>query len=168
MKKILITFFSIICLCDVSAQSLDDLESNPSFKGIDIGMPITAILGKVKYVNQVDAQTIYTIDDPSYNSVFGIGVDYVNVAVQGGRIYAIIAVKEVLNSSVVFNTSELDAIEAGLTRHYGKPTNFVGDGKHFGVQWISRTKRVDNIMTFFGTGVGYRILFAISENKEDY
>lgn len=168
MKKILTILFCILCTCNILAQSLRELETNPTFKGITIGMPITDIANILQYVKEVDGKTVYTINNPSYCSVFGIKMDYVKVIALNAKVYAIIAVKEVRGSSVTFNSSELKAIESGLARHYGEATHYVADGEHFGVQWISQTKRIDNIMTFFGTGIGYKLMFAISEYKEDY
>ena len=168
MKRILFVIFCALMVFGAQAQGLRNLETNPTFKGITVGMPVSKYMSILRFVKNVGGKTVYTVTDPSYSSVFGIRMDYCNVVSSNGKVYCILAVKDVRDKNTMFTSTELDAIQSGLERHYGRPTHSVYDGEHFGVQWISSTKKIDDVMTYLGTGVGYTLMFAISEYKEDY
>ena len=50
MKRRMVLFFSLLLnIITIDAQDLQNLESNLSFKGIKIGMPISEIKSKLSY-----------------------------------------------------------------------------------------------------------------------
>ena len=52
MKRRMILFFSLLLnIITIDTQDLQNLESNLSFKGIKIGMPISEIKYKLSYDN---------------------------------------------------------------------------------------------------------------------
>lgn len=52
MKRRMVLFFSLLLnIITIDAQDLQNLESNLSFKGIKIGMPISEIKYKLSYDN---------------------------------------------------------------------------------------------------------------------
>lgn len=169
MKKILILFISLFAVNAIAdAQNISNLETSPTFKGITIGMPVSKISNIIRYTNTVDGKKVYTVTDSRYNSVFGTPMDYVNVISNQDLVYAIIAVKDVRGNVVMFDTSELENIKSGLSSHFGNPTKYLSDGSHFSFQWISQTKKAIDELVFYGTTIGYRLLFILSENEEDF
>lgn len=175
MRKILFLFL-VMCYGVVGfAQTIQKLENNPTFKGITIGMPISEISDKIRFENTVNGYSIYKVIDTSYYSVFNIRMNYVRVVALNGNVYAIEAmkiVKATKEHATVFNDSELDVIQAGLTRLYGEPKYGLNDNNEkyvrVGVQWLSNTKQANCFIDFYGTFVGYKLQFSLCEHKEDF
>ncbi|MBQ2882416.1 MAG: hypothetical protein IJE43_01375, partial [Alphaproteobacteria bacterium] len=60
LRKIFMLLFMQVSILTVCAQSVRKLETNPSFKGISIGMPISSIVDKLTYERTVNGFTLYT------------------------------------------------------------------------------------------------------------
>ena len=98
----------------VMAQNLQDLENNPTFKGITIGMPVSELGSKVRYVTSDNGFNVYLITDSYYLSVFNVKMTKARVLARNGKVYGIEVVKEIKapkDELIVFSTDEIDIIE---------------------------------------------------------
>ena len=175
MKKIILCFTFLVSICTMYPQDIQQLEAKPSFKGITIGMPISEISGKLSFEKNSNGLSIYKVTDSYYYTVFNISMNYVRVIGLNGKVYAIEAIKMVKatnEKATVFDATELDVIQAGLTRLYGEPKYALNDNNsrytRIGVQWISKSKEADCFIDFYGTFVGYKLQFALCEHSEDF
>lgn len=157
------------------AQNVQRLETNPSFKGISIGMPISSIIDKLTYERTVNGFTLYTTTNSYYCSVFNIKMDYVRVAVKNGKVHTVEAIRMVKateENPTIFNADELETIKAGLVSQYGEPThglrNDTSKYSRFGFQWQAESKQVCCFMDFYGTFEGYKLKYSLSEFSLDY
>ena len=157
------------------AQSVQRLETNPSFKEISIGMPINSIADKLVYERSVNGFTLYKITSANYCSVFNVRMDFVRVVAKDGKVHAIEAIKIVKateNNPTIFNADDLDVIKSGLTLQYGEPTHGLrkdtNEYNRFGYQWQAQSKQVCCFMDFYGTLQGYKLQYSLSEFSLDY
>ena len=157
--------FMQVSILTVCAQSVRKLETNPSFKGISIGMPISSIVDKLTYERTVNGFTLYTTTN-SY---------YVRVAVKNGKVHTVEAIRMVKateDNPTIFNADELETIKAGLVSQYGEPThglrNDTSQYSRFGFQWQAESKQVCCFMDFYGTFEGYKLKYSLSEFSLDY
>lgn len=175
MKKIILFFMLLSSVCTVYAQNIQQLENKPSFKGITIGMPISELTGKLSFEKSTNGFSIYKVTDNNYYSVFNISMNYVRVIALNGKVHAIEAIKMVKatdEKATVFDATELDVIQAGLTRLYGEPKYALNENNsqynRIGVQWISQSKQANCFIDFYGTFVGYKLQFSLCEHREDF
>ena len=174
MKKVVWILLMQFVVVGVMAQSLQDLENNSTFKGITIGMPVSELGSKVRYVTSDNGFNVYLITDSYYLSVFNVKMTKARVITRNGKIYAIELIKQVKGSQsnpTVFDTNELEIIESGLKEKYGNPTHGLteqGEVVRTGTQWNSATKQVSTFIDFYGTFQGYRLVFALCEREIDF
>lgn len=172
IKRIWTLLFLIIGTITVYSQNIQRLESEPTFKGITIGMPIQSIANKLTFNSVVNGDTMYDLTDSQYYSVFGISMNYARVVVRNGKVYMILLVKTVQGSEsnpTIFDASELQTIERGLIERFGRPTQPIykkGEVYTTGTQWNSKTKAVGVYMEFYGTFQGYMLVFSMGEGVE--
>ena len=157
------------------AQNVQRLETNPSFKGISIGMSISSIADELTYDRTVNGFTLYKTTSANYCSVFNVKMDFVVIVVKEGKVYAIEAIKIVKateNNPTIFNADDLDVIQAGLTSQYGDPTHGLREDtdqyNRFGYQWQANSRQVCCFMDFYGTLQGYKLQYSLSEFSLDY
>lgn len=175
MKNILLFLSFLMNMLTMNAQNIQQLEAKPSFKGITIGMPISEIFNKLSFEKSSNGYSIYRVTDTYYHSVFNVTMNYVRVIGLKGKVHAIEVMKLVKATNehaTVFDASELDVIQAGLTRLYGEPQyNLTENNSQYnriGVQWISKSKEVNCFIDFYGTFVGYKLQFSLCEHSEDF
>ena len=172
MKRFLVSLFLFIGAIAVYSQNLQRLESEPTFKGITIGMPIQSIANKLSFNSVVNGDTMYDLTDSQYYSVFGVSMNHARVVVRNGKVYMILLVKTVQGSEsnpTVFDASELQIIENGLKGRFGNPTQGIykkGESFTTGSQWNSKTKAAAVYMDFYGTFHGYMLVFTMGEGEE--
>lgn len=173
MIKRISTFLLLIWgVVTVYSQNIQRLESEPTFKGITIGMPIHSIANKLSFNSVVNGDTMYDLTDSQYYSVFGISMNHARIVVRNGKVYMILIVKTVQGSEsnpTIFDASELQTIERGLIERFGRPTQPIykqGEVYTTGSQWNSKTKAVGVYMDFYGTFNGYMLVFSMGEGVE--
>ena len=172
IKRILTLLFLIVGTITVYSQNIQRLESEPTFKGITIGMPIHSIANKLSFNSVVNGDTMYDLTDSQYYSVFGISMNHARIVVRNGKVYMILIVKTVQGSEsnpTIFDASELQTIERGLIERFGRPTQPIykqGEVYTTGSQWNSKTKAVGVYMDFYGTFNGYMLVFSMGEGVE--
>lgn len=172
-----ILFLLLLCTTNLYAQNLQRLESNPTFKNVTIGMSIKDdnINGKINLEKVVGEYTLYKITDSKFYSVFNIKMDYVRVVAKNDKVYAIEAfkiVKATNDRATIFDASELDMIQRGLTGLYGIPSCSLEENNteyvRTGVQWESKSKLANCFIDFYGTFVGYKLQFSMCEHSLDF
>ena len=166
MKNILLLLSFLMSIFTMHSQNIQQLEAKPSFKGITIGMPISEISNKLSFEKSSNGYSIYKVTDAYYYSIFNVTMNYVRVIGLNGKVHAIEVIKMVKATNehaTVFDASELDVIQAGLTRLYGDPQY-----NRIGVQWISNSKEANCFIDFYGTFVGYKLQFSLCEHSEDF
>lgn len=172
MKRLLVSLLLFVGAIIVYSQNIQRLESEPTFKGITIGMPIQSIANKLSFDSVVNGDTMYNLTDSQYYSVFGISMNHARVVVRNQKVYAILLVKTVPGSEsnpTIFDASELQTIERGLVERFGRPTQPIykkGEVYTTGSQWNSKTKVVGVYMDFYGTFNGYMLVFSMGEGEE--
>lgn len=172
MKRFLVSLFLFIGAIAVYSQNLQRLESEPTFKGITIGMPIQSIANKLSFNSVVNGDTMYDLTDSQYYSVFGVSMNHARVVVRNGKVYMVLLVKTVQGSEsnpTIFDANELQTIERGLIERFGRPTQPIykkGEVYTTGNQWNSKTKAVGVYMEFYGTFQGYMLVFSMGESVE--
>ena len=172
MKRFLVSLFLFIGAIAVYSQNLQRLESEPTFKGITIGMPIQSIANKLSFNSVVNGDTMYDLTDSQYYSVFGVSMNHARVVVRNGKVYMVLLVKTVPGSEsnpTIFDASELQIIENGLRGRFGKPTQPIYKKDEVyttGSQWNSKTKAVGTYIEFYGTFNGYMLVFSMGEGVE--
>ena len=172
IKRIFTLLLLILGVVTVYSQNIERLESEPTFKGITIGMPINSIANKLSFNSVVNGNTMYNLTDSQYYSVFGVSMNQARVVVRNGKVYMILLVKTVQGSEsnpTVFDASELQIIENGLKGRFGNPTQGIyktGEVYTTGSQWNSKTKAVGVYMDFYGTFNGYMLVFSMGEGVE--
>ena len=172
IKRIFTLLFLIFGVVAVYSQNIQRLESEPTFKGITIGMPIHSIANKLSFNSVVNGDTMYDLTDSQYYSVFGISMNHARIVVRNGKVYMILIVKTVQGSEsnpTIFDASELQTIERGLIERFGRPTQPIykqGEVYTTGSQWNSKTKAVGVYMDFYGTFNGYMLVFSMGEGVE--
>ena len=168
----------IICLCVIHtytivgfAQSLSDLDRNPSFKGITIGAPISKYSNILRYEGTDKGKNSYVITDQTVLSVFNIKMDRGVVLEKDGKVDAILLFKTY--SPGIFNVKELEVLQSSLTSRYGRPnvdlTDFSGTPSVAGVRWQASSTMIDVAYLFYGTdkpGSGLRYL--LYKRNDDY
>lgn len=172
IKRIFTLLLFIIGVVTVYSQNIQRLESEPTFKGITIGMPIHSIANILSFDSVVNGDTKYNLTDSQYYSVFGISMNHAQIVVRNGKVYMILLVKTVQGSEsnpTIFDASELQTIERGLIERFGRPTQPIykqGEVYTTGSQWNSKTKAVGVYMDFYGTFNGYMLVFSMGEGVE--
>lgn len=172
IKRISTLLLLIWGVVTVYSQNIQRLESEPTFKGITIGMPIHSIANKLSFNSVVNGDTMYDLTDSQYYSVFGISMNHARIVVRNGKVYMILIVKTVQGSEsnpTIFDASELQTIERGLIERFGRPTQPIykqGEVYTTGSQWNSKTKAVGVYMDFYGTFNGYMLVFSMGEGEE--
>ena len=172
IKRISTLLLLIWGVVTVYSQNIQRLESEHTFKGITIGMPIHSIANKLSFNSVVNGDTMYDLTDSQYYSVFGISMNHARIVVRNGKVYMILIVKTVQGSEsnpTIFDASELQTIERGLIERFGRPTQPIykqGEVYTTGSQWNSKTKAVGVYMDFYGTFNGYMLVFSMGEGVE--
>ncbi len=175
MRKIALFFMFLVTCLIIHAQNIQQLEAKPSFKGITIGMQISDISSKLSFEQSSNGYSIYKVTDSYYYSIFNVAMNYVRVIGLNGKVHAIEVMKMVKatnDHATVFDATELDIIQAGLTRLYGEPKYALNENNsqynRIGAQWISSSKEANCFIDFYGTFVGYKLQFSLCEHKEDF
>lgn len=99
-------YFSIIVLVIVFSsaslsQSLNDLEMNPSFKGITIGEPISKYSEILKYNTVYKGKTSYIVTNSNYYTIFKIKMDDMVVIEKEGKVWGVLCQKRILQGLLI-------------------------------------------------------------------
>ena len=97
MKKLYCITFFIFSFIISYAQSLNDLDRDPSFKGITIGAPISKYSNILVFSNVSQGKNVYRVKDGYYLSIFNVKMQDMRVVESNGKVCAIYLSKNILN-----------------------------------------------------------------------
>ena len=165
----LASLFSVVI--SNNAQSLSDLDRDPSFKGITIGTPISKYSEFLTYQGTIKGKNAYTITDLQYLSIFNIKMDKGVVLEKNGRVDAILLSKTY--SSGMFNVKELEVLQSNLEFRYGTPNVSLDDFSETpsvaGVRWQANSNMIDIVYLFYGTNQpGSGLRYCLYKRNDDY
>ena len=171
MKKVICFIFVFFAFANLFSQSLTNLESDPSFKGIKLGTPIGKYSDILQYNNTRQGKNVYIITDPRYLSIFNIKMARAIVVEDNGRVGSILLFKDY--SSGMFETKELKVLLSGLSSRYGSPnvdlTDFTGTPAIAGYRWQTNSVMLDIAFRFMGTGQpGSGLRYFLYQRNDDY
>lgn len=174
--KYIIFFLMFLCSMGLHAQSLQNFENNPTFKGITIGMSVkdSTIVSKIKYIKTTsDGYLLYEVTDRSYYSIFNISVDSVRLSVKAGRVYAIELIRTGGASEFKQGLDRLQLVKDRLTKQWGKPLYLkeIAYKKFTRLLyfcWESTTKKAEWYIDYYGALVGHKLTFTIKEHEIDF
>ena len=154
-----------------NSQSLNDLDRDPSFKGITIGAPISKYSNILKYRNTIKGKNGYDVTDPKYLSIFNIKLDGAIVIEENGQVGSIMLYKSY--NTGMFDTRELEVLHYSLSSRYGSPnvdlTNFSETPAVAGYRWETKSVMLDIAFLFMGTGQpGSGLRYILYQRHDDY
>lgn len=153
MKKIICTLFALCFTIIAYAQSIYELDRNPGYKDIKLGVSVSSLIGKLEYVEPTSSGGYkYIVTDKSYLFLFGVKMDEVFVFAYNGNVTGIYAVKRSLPGATLDSSFQKN-IQDGLTRQYGRAqydmTDKYSDPPKFGVAWRTRNKEAHVCTLYF-------------------
>lgn len=170
---LLLMIFSI----NMHSQSLSDLESDPSFKGITIGAPISKYINILTFSHSVDEKNVYKVKNVNYLSIFNVKMQEMIVVENKGKVYAIQLSKRITadsNGCYIFNADELLSWCSNLISKYGKFNVSLDSNSGIptvcGMRWKTNTIQLDIAYLFYGTITDKEpvLQYILQEYHEDY
>ena len=177
MKRFLSLLAALCCAIIVSPQSIHDLESNPSFKGITIGAPISKYSDILTFSHTSQGKNVYRVSQSSYLSIFNIRMQDMIVVEKGGKVYAIQLTKTYPSDSSgasVFNANELLSWYSCLRSKYGNNSfsldDMSGTPSVCGMRWKATSVVLDIVYLFYGTfgDEKPKLQYYLYQREDDY
>lgn len=174
-KSIIILLCIFVTFCGYS-QSIMNLESNPSFKGITIGAPISKYSDILTFSHTARDINIYRVSQNSYLSIFNIRMHEMLVAEKNGKVYQIQLSKTYPADSggaTVFNANELLSWASNLKSKYGKfisLDDMSGTPSVCGMRWKATSVVLDIVYLFYGTfgDEKPKLQYYLYQREDDY
>lgn len=177
MKKVLgIALFLFLRLA-VSAQSVADLERDPSFKGITIGAPISKYSDILSFSYTSKGKNVYQVRENRYLSIFNNRMDDMIVVESDGKVYAIQLTKTYpadASGACVFNPNELLSWYSSLSSKYGNNSfsldDMSGTPSVCGMRWKATSVVLDIVYLFYGTFENEKpkLQYYLYKREDDY
>ena len=170
---------TIISSLTAKSQTINDLDTNPTFKGITIGEPISKHSNILSYKGTRNGINAYNVTNRNYLSIFNIKMDEMVILEKNGRVYAILLnkIQEKIDGCTVFNADNLLVLLSNLISKYGKP-NVDLDKKQetldspmvSGVRWEGHKIVLDIYYLFYGTidSKNPELNYMLYERHDDY
>jgi hypothetical protein len=159
------------------AQSIQDLDRDPSFKGITIGAPITKYSDILTYSNTNGDKNIYNVKEDSYLSIFNVKMQEMKVVEKDGKVYAIHLSKTIpadrygLNP---FNADELLSWYSNLRSKYGNNCFSLDNNSKTpmicGMRWKANTAILDIVYLYYGVANAEKskLQYLLYQREDDY
>lgn len=177
MKKfVLISMVSCVALF-TCAQSLNDLERDPSFKGITIGAPISKYSDILYFSHVSNGKNVYRVSQSNYLSIFNVRMQDMIVVERGGKVYAIQLSKTYPSDgsgASVFNANELLSWYSNLRSRYGNNSfsldDMSGTPSVCGMRWKAPSVVLDIVYLFYGTfgDEKPKLQYYLYQREDDY
>lgn len=170
-KSIVCTILIVFSSVTTNAQSRNDLDRDPSFKGISIGAPISKYSSFLTYQGTDKGKNAYRITDSKYLSIFNVKMDKGIILEKNGYVDAILLAKTY--SPGTFYVKELEVLQSSLTFRYGEPNvdlnDFSGTPSVAGVRWQANSTVIDIAYLFYGTNEpGSGLRYCLYKRNDDY
>ena len=157
MKKLYCIMFLTFSFVMSFAQSLNDLDKDPSFKGITIGAPISKYSDILSFSHISKGKNVYRVNQSKYLSIFNVRMHEMIVVESEGKVYAIQLSKTIPTDDQgcnIFNADDLLSWCSNLMSKYGKfisLDNMSGTPSVCGMRWKANTVVLDIVYLFYGT-----------------
>lgn len=177
MKRITYLFLLVLMTSTCFAQSVADLERDPSFKGITIGAPISKYSDILSFSHTSQGKNIYRVKQSSYLSIFNIRMQDMIVAERDGKVYAIQLTKTYptdASGACVFNANELLSWYSSLRSKYGNNSfsldDMSGTPSVCGMRWKANSVVLDIVYLFYGTSGDEKpkLQYYLYQREDDY
>lgn len=178
MKKvILIVLCTILIPQFINAQSINDLERDPSFKGITIGAPISKYSNILRFSHVANGKNVYKVTDGYYLSIFNVRMQDMIVVESGGKVYAIFLSKTMSPDSDGYNIFDPKVIlswYSSLRSKYGNNSYSLDDMSSTpsvcGMRWKANSVVLDIVYLFYGTVGSERpqLKYSLYQRVDDY
>lgn len=177
MKRFKCLFILILMAVNVYPQSLEDLEHDPSFKGITIGAPISKYSDILTFSHTSQGRNVYRVTQNSYLSIFNIRMEEMRVMENRGKVYAISLTKSYpadSSGAMIFNTNELLSWYSNLRSKYGNNSisldDMTGTPTVCGMRWKATSVILDIVYLFYGTVGNERpqLKYFLYQREDDY
>ena len=177
MKKILFIFLICFFAVNIFAQSVTNLERDPSFKGIIIGAPIGKYSDILTFSHALQEKNIYRVNQNSYLSIFNIKMQDMIVVEKNGKVFAVQLTKTYPSDSsgaTVFNANELLSWYSNLRTRYGNNSfsldNTSGTPSVCGMRWQTTSVVLDIVYLFYGTfgDEKPKLQYSLYQREDDY
>lgn len=177
MKKIILFAIGYCFAILANAQSLYDLERDPSFKGITIGAPISKYSDILTFSHTSQAGNVYRVSQNNYLSIFNIRMQEMLVVERNGKVYTIFLKKTYPSDGSganVFNPNELLSLYSNLRSKYGNNSFSLDDMSRTpsvsGMRWQASSVVLDIVYLFYGTfgDEKPRLSYMLYKREDDY
>lgn len=178
MKKIvLIVLCTILINPLISAQSINDLERDPSFKGITIGASISKYSNILSFSHVANGKNVYKVTDSYYLSIFNVRMQEMLVVENNGKVYAIFLSKTMPPDNDGYNIFDPKVIlswYSSLRAKYGNNSYSLDDMSSTpsvcGMRWKSNSVVLDIVYLFYGTVGSERpkLQYSLYQRVDDY
>lgn len=177
MKRIVSSCCFILVSLLSLAQSLSDLERDPSFKGITIGSPISKYSSILSFSHTSQGKNVYNVTDSYYLSIFNVRMQKMLVVENSGKVYAILLSKTMDpdNSGYnVFNPNIILSWYSNLRSKYGNNSfsldDMTGTPSVCGMRWKANSVILDIVYLFYGTVGSERpqLQYSLYQRTDDY
>ncbi len=177
MKKLYCITFFIFSFIISYAQSLNDLDRDPSFKGITIGAPISKYSNILVFSNVSQGKNVYRVKDGYYLSIFNVKMQDMRVVESNGKVCAIYLSKNMPpddDGCYIFDPKILLSWFSDLKSKYGVNNisldNLSRSPSVCGMRWKAKSVVLDIVYLFYGTSDCERpqLLYSLYERKDDY
>lgn len=175
MKYYLLLF--VLVALNTSAQSLADLERDPSFKGITIGAPISKYSDILSFSHTSKGKNVYRVTQSRYLSIFNISMQDMIVVESDGKVFAIQLSKTYpadYTGATIFNANELLSWYSNLRSKYGNNSfsldDMEGTPSICGMRWKATSVILDIVYLFYGTfGDEHpKLQYYLYQREDDY
>ncbi len=177
MKKLLFISVGFCVAMLTEAQSLNDLDRDPSFKGITIGAPISKYSHILNFSHVSKGKNVYRVYDSHYLSIFNVTMQEMIVVESNGKVNGIYLTKSMSPDGSgynIFNPNILLSWFSNLKSRYGINNitldNLTGDPSVCGQRWKTSKIVLDIVYLFYGTSSSERpkLLYSLYEREDDY
>lgn len=174
MKYIVLSLL-LLCNVDIFAQGLQNLENDPTYKGITIGMFIkdNSITSKIRYIKEINGNQIYEIIDSDIYTVAYIKMDTARLIAKDGYVQSIDLIRKGNASEFKLGLDIITIFKEQLTNRWGNP-HCLKEVVHKGFTrliyyfWESSTKKAELYMDYYGASVGHKLVLRITDrNRTD-
>ncbi|RGY02117.1 tetratricopeptide repeat protein [Odoribacter splanchnicus] len=170
--KCIILSLMLLCYVNLFAQSLQNLENDPTYKGITIGMFVkdNSITSKIRYIKETNGNQVYEITDSDFYTVAYIKMDTARLIAKDGYVRSIELIRKGDASEFKLGLDMVTILKEQLTNRWGNP-QCLKEVVHKGFTrliyyfWESSTKKAELYMDYYGASVGHKLVLRITDRN---
>lgn len=176
MKRIICVFLLSSAILLSFSQSLNDLDRDPSFKGITIGAPISKYSNILNFSHVYQGKNVYKVKDDYYLSIFNVKMQEMVVVESNGKVYGIYLSKTMSQGDRynTFNPNVILSWYSNLRSRYGNNSasldDMSGTPSVCGMRWRANSVVLDIVYLFYGTVSDEKpkLQYSLYKREDDY